>query len=281
MRSASIRIRPSILLFGDSITEFAFGLDGQIGWASLLASTYSRRADVLSRGFSGYNSKHALDVLPSVLGDPINESNAKTQLLFCTVFFGANDASMPSARQYLNIEDYTTNVRQIVKEIRNRSSVAETKNGENRTDDGADKVNNQEHAKKVKREELPVVLLTPPPVSSTAWDHYCTVVAPRPLSPRSNENAKQYGTRVLEIAKEMDCAVVDTFQLLGGDKGEKHYEKYMTDGLHLNAEGNRIVYEGIMDAIKLNYEYLLPSDGDDGENGGTISLEEKLWSELC
>lgn len=280
MRSASVRIRPSILLFGDSITEFAFGLDGQIGWASLLASTYSRRADILSRGFSGYNSKHALDVLPAVLGNPTDESNARVPLLFCTVFFGANDASMPSARQYLNIEDYTTNVRQIVTEIRSRSSIAETKDGADETD-GTVAEDNQEHSKKVKRENLPIVLLTPPPVSSTAWDHYCTVVSPRPLSPRSNENAKQYGARVLQVAKEMDCAVVNTFQILGGDKGEKHFEQYMTDGLHLNGEGNRLVYEGIMDAIKSNYEYLLPSDGYDGGTGGTISLEEKLWSELC
>jgi len=33
-----IRIRPSIVLFGDSLTQEAFGLDGQSGWASMLAS---------------------------------------------------------------------------------------------------------------------------------------------------------------------------------------------------------------------------------------------------
>ena len=114
----SLRIRPAILLFGDSITEFGFGLNGKIGWASLLAAAYSRRADVLSRGFSGYNTKHALDVLPSILGNPSDESNAKMPLLFCTVFFGANDCSLPTARQHLKIEEFSTNIISIVSKIR-------------------------------------------------------------------------------------------------------------------------------------------------------------------
>ena len=56
--SLSFRVRPSILLFGDSITEYGFGIEEvRFGWASLLSSLYSRRADVLNRGFSGYNTK--------------------------------------------------------------------------------------------------------------------------------------------------------------------------------------------------------------------------------
>jgi len=118
----SLRIRPTILLFGDSITEFGFGVDGKIGWASLLASTYSRRADVLNRGFSGYNTHHALGVLPSILGHPTNEDNAKIPLLFCTVFFGANDCSMPTARQHLDIDSYDQNIRNIISNLRRYAS---------------------------------------------------------------------------------------------------------------------------------------------------------------
>jgi len=40
----ALRIRPAIVLFGDSITQQGFGVEGKIGWASLLASDYSRRA---------------------------------------------------------------------------------------------------------------------------------------------------------------------------------------------------------------------------------------------
>lgn len=45
--------RPQIILFGDSITEHA---SGRFGWAAELTVAYTRRADVINRGFSGYNS---------------------------------------------------------------------------------------------------------------------------------------------------------------------------------------------------------------------------------
>lgn len=61
--------------------------------------------------------KHALGVLPSVLGHVDKDDTAKPPFLFCTVFFGANDCSLPTARQYLDIESYDSNVRKIVSEI--------------------------------------------------------------------------------------------------------------------------------------------------------------------
>ena len=130
----------------------------------------------------------------------------------------------------------------------------------------------------VGKTEVPIILLTPPPADAEAWDHYCSVVSPRPLSPRSNLNAKKYGERVKTIGSEMDCVVVDTHKLLGGDKDRSFYGQYLTDGLHLTEEGNRIVFDGIMDAIRSDLEHLLPLE----EEGGVgVPLEEKLWSELC
>ena len=142
--------------------------------------------------------------------------------------------------------------------------------------------------------QVPIILFTPPPVSSKAWDHYCTVTSPRPLSPRSNDKSREYGMKVKEIGKEMNCAVVDTFSLLGGyidddhNISEEHYNQYLTDGLHLNGEGNRIVFDGLMDVLKNHHPDLLPmEDEDEDEDGGGkygtngIPLEEKLWSELC
>ena len=97
---SSFRMRPSIILFGDSITEQGFGCfgtgfpDATFGWASLLAADYSRRADVLSRGFSGYTSRHAVEhLLPKVF--PPHDSDDGGSCLFATVFFGANDSALP------------------------------------------------------------------------------------------------------------------------------------------------------------------------------------------
>mmetsp|Transcript_18803 Transcript_18803/g.23074 ORF Transcript_18803/g.23074 Transcript_18803/m.23074 type:complete len:263 (+) Transcript_18803:98-886(+) len=262
MSSSRIKIRPTIILFGDSITEFAFGEAGQVGWGSLLSSAYSRRADVLSRGFSGYNTRHALGVLPTIFGEEIDSSNntansrnmgASPPLLFFTVFFGANDASLPSARQYLSIDEYDNNLRQIISTIKRKTY---------------DVTNEQKH------NHVPIFLFTPPPVASKAWDHYCTVIAPRPLSPRSNENAKEYGTKVKQIGNELNCSVVDTFSLLGGQRGEDYYSQFLSDGLHLNGQGNSIVFDGLINVIKENHPELLPNDN-------SVPLEGKLWSELC
>lgn len=105
------------MLFGDSITQQAFGMDGNVGWASLLASDYSRRADVLNRGFSGYNTKMGVDLLPSVF--PINASSlGGSGVLFATVFFGANDAALPGERQHVDIQDYGKNLETIISNIR-------------------------------------------------------------------------------------------------------------------------------------------------------------------
>jgi hypothetical protein len=61
----SLSERPKIILFGDSITQSSFDVGG---WGSRLAHWYSRKADVVCRGLSGYNSvwaNLALDKVPS------------------------------------------------------------------------------------------------------------------------------------------------------------------------------------------------------------------------
>ena len=46
---------PRVFLFGDSLTQYAFGSEG--GWAAMLADKLQRKADVVNRGFSGYNTR--------------------------------------------------------------------------------------------------------------------------------------------------------------------------------------------------------------------------------
>lgn len=60
-----LRDRPKIILFGDSITQWSFDVGG---WGSRIAHWYARKADIVCRGLSGYNSvwaKLALDKVPS------------------------------------------------------------------------------------------------------------------------------------------------------------------------------------------------------------------------
>jgi lysophospholipase L1-like esterase len=81
-------LRPYFVTFGDSITQRGFAP----GWTGQLADAYQRRADVINRGYSGYNSRWALQLLPRVFPQPAPGSPAPRLV---TIFFGANDAALP------------------------------------------------------------------------------------------------------------------------------------------------------------------------------------------
>jgi isoamyl acetate esterase len=243
---ASLHIRPAIVLFGDSITQQGFGVDGKVGWASLLAAAYTRRADVLNRGFSGYNTQHALDLVPRLFGAPPNN------LLFCTVFLGANDAALPGEPQHVPIDQYAENLKSIITSIRECSQSSS--------------------------KPFPVILLTPPPVDEAAWAAWKNVA----VCDRSNQVARAYGARAQQVATELDCPVVDTWTLLEGFSDKRG--EFLSDGLHLNEQGNRRVFEGLMTLLQQQFPDLAPMGDDDGDGKHGkkgIPVEEKLWKELC
>ncbi|CAI0445032.1 unnamed protein product [Linum tenue] len=91
-------MRPKIYLFGDSITEMSFE---EAGWGASLTNHFARTADVVLRGYSGYNTRWALKVAERVFP-------AAGEAVAVTVFFGANDACLPdrcSAFQHVPLEE--------------------------------------------------------------------------------------------------------------------------------------------------------------------------------
>jgi len=252
MTTSCFRVRPKIILFGDSLTQQGFGVDGSVGWAGLLSQAYTRRADVFNRGFSGYNTRHCIELIPRVFGDDTNQQD----VLFCTVFLGANDAALPGERQHVPIDEYETNLGTIVTEMRKRLG-----------------------------SQANILLLTPPPVDEEPWRAFREI----PKSDRTNEVAKSYGDRVKQVGRQHNCPVVDTWDLLKGYAAPSDvsggYSQYLSDGLHLNEDGQRLIYEGIMKVIQDKLPDCKPMADDDGEGRygtkGGVPLEEKLWSEIC
>lgn len=238
----ALRIRPTILLFGDSLTQLGWGIDGNAGWAALLASTYTRRADVLNRGFSGYNTRHALEVLPRIFGP----GEMKEPLLFCTVYLGANDSALPGERQHVPIEEYQRNLGKIISSIRDRVG-----------------------------EKPPIILMTPPPVDEPRWASYWGDEKPD----RLNQVSLDYGAVCKQVASEHDCSVVDVFEILGGNGNVSEYSQHLSDGLHLSSSGNTLMYEGLMAIIQERYPELAPDEPDKDKSG--IPMEEPLWRDLC
>eukprot|EP01064_Diplonema_japonicum_P035921 TRINITY_DN7914_c0_g1_i3.p1 TRINITY_DN7914_c0_g1~~TRINITY_DN7914_c0_g1_i3.p1 ORF type:complete len:244 (+),score=37.50 TRINITY_DN7914_c0_g1_i3:226-957(+) len=121
-----------VVLFGDSITQQSFSVGG---WGARLADYFQRRADVMNRGFSGYNTAWALRVM-----DGMFKKMSKVELVI--VFFGANDGVKdgmgPTSRQFVPVEKYGENLEKIVQEIRSQAG-----------------------------SETRILLLTPPPTTRT------------------------------------------------------------------------------------------------------------------
>ena len=252
------RPRPRIVLFGDSLTELGFGQAGSVpgtegmGWASLLACRYSRRADVLVRGYSGYTTRHALGVLPSVLADVspgVGAGQGPPPLLYA-VFLGANDAAHPGMRQHVPVAEYGTNLGKIVDAIRR-------------------------HHHHLPRRGCTIVLITPPPGDDGAWAAWCARNG-RDRSVRTSASAREYGRRCSALAEELGVPVLDAWVALGGEDGPAGggggFAQHLTDGLHLSPSGNAALCDALMGLIEESLPELVPE---------RVPLEHEPWTELC
>lgn len=104
--------RPKVLLLGDSITQQAFSVEHG-GFGAGLSDWFRRSADVVNRGFSGYNTRWARWILPRLL-----PTGTTGHLLLCTVFFGANDSVLEGETQHVPVAEYKDNLIRIVQHLR-------------------------------------------------------------------------------------------------------------------------------------------------------------------
>lgn len=90
-----------VVLFGDSITQFGYSVSGK-GWCAAVTDHFQRRADIIHRGFSGYNTRWAKSLLPSL----VDASNVPDSIV---IFFGANDAASNTI-QHVPLPEYKDNL---------------------------------------------------------------------------------------------------------------------------------------------------------------------------
>ncbi|KAI3837696.1 hypothetical protein MKW98_027055 [Papaver atlanticum] len=221
-------MRSHVVLFGDSITEQSFKPNG---WGSALANTYTRKVDVVVRGYGGYNSRWALFLLQTLLVGYTNPPVA------VTIFFGANDAALlgrTSERQHVPVEEYKENLRKIVCHFKELSPA------------------------------MLVVIITPPPINEEGRNEYARSLygdKARELSERTNEVTGVYAKQCIELAKELGVYSINLWSKMQETEGWQ--KKFLSDGLHLTAEGNAIVHEevvrvfseGGLDATQLASDY--------------------------
>ncbi|CAA7402577.1 unnamed protein product [Spirodela intermedia] len=227
-------MRPKVIVFGDSITEESFG---EGGWGAALANYFSRTADVVLRGYSGYNTRWARKVVERAFEGLVGENNygirntaadgcaddggRELAPLAVTVFFGANDACLPdrsSAFQHVPLPEYQLNLHAIISFLKKRWP------------------------------NTLVILITPPPIDEDGRLRHPYGENPSGLPERTNEAAGAYAKSCVSVAMELNTPVVDLWskmqEILGWEKA------FLRDGLHLTPDGNKIVFENLVEIIR-------------------------------
>lgn len=220
-------VRPKVVLLGDSITEWAFQ---EGGWGAALAHHFARKVDVVLRGYSGYNTRWALKVLDRAvagIGSSATGGGEQQQqpvVAAATVFFGANDAALPDRYcwfQNVPIPEYTANLKSIVSSLKEKWPAAV------------------------------IVLITPPPI-----DEDGRVSFPLPFSDgsglpeRTNDSAGAYAKACVAVAEESGVPVIDLWTRMQQVPG---WEKaLLSDGLHLTKQGNKVLFEEVLNAFNIH-----------------------------
>jgi lysophospholipase L1-like esterase len=223
---APVKGRPTVYLLGDSITEQSLdpGLDG---FSALLATSFATRADIVNRGFSGYNTRWVRQAVDAGLFASDAPLLARATLI--TVFLGANDAVRPEfgggSRQHVPIPEYEENLRFLVAAL--RAAAPDTAR---------------------------ILLITPPPIHTPSWLAHCrvkyaddpSVIIP-PDGNRNNAAVGPYAAAVVSVGASLGVATLDIFSAMSA---EPNYALFLSDGLHLSAAGNRFVFDQIMGHLK-------------------------------
>jgi lysophospholipase L1-like esterase len=231
-----------LFLFGDSITEQGYSQKLGFGWVAQLADDYRRKLTVVNAGLSGYSTDKALSKLPLIIPPP---DQAKIRIF--AVFFGANDARLPNtmqAPQHVPLPEFKENLKKIVMHPAVYAHKAE------------------------------ILLITPPPIDERMCEAHDLSMGINQVR-RSAKVTRQYAEAVLDVSRELGVECLDlwsafmervgwlsTDPLLPGCKetnaGKDDLSLLLLDGLHLTAEGNRLVYTEFSRLVKDVWPELLP-----------------------
>ena len=215
-----------VLLLGDSLTQRGGAVSQGGGWAARLAEHYERRADVLNRGLSGYNTQWVLKELPGLLGGAAGLADV------AVIWLGANDAALAggdSAAQHVPLEEYKSNLRDILQSIRGLPKAP------------------------------PCLLVTPPAVDDEARMRFTGAPTPE----RTLEMSKQYAQACKSVACETHTKVCDMWL----HTSTQALPELLSDGLHFSPEGEKFVY-GILSRevnqlwVDSNFQLCCTPDGE-------------------
>ena len=207
--------RPAILLLGDSLVQRSFEPGG---WGARLAAEYARTADVVLRGYSGYNSRWLRDLMtrrPELFPPP-------DRVALLVVLVGANDAARPEGHKShyaVPAAEYEENLRWIVRRYRRSPSATSAP---------------------------AIVVATPPPLDEDARMRMTTDAKGMPASrlDRSEARTREYSRIAARVGGEFGAGVADLGAAFEG-RGKDWRAALLSDGLHFTPEGQALAHDAV------------------------------------
>ncbi|KAL5740403.1 hypothetical protein ACOSQ2_029583 [Xanthoceras sorbifolium] len=203
--------RPQFVLFGSSIVQYSFSNQG---WGAIIADLYARQADVLVRGYAGWNSRRAVQVL-----DQVFPKDAAVQPSLVIVYIGGNDSMRPHPSglgPHVPLPEYIENMRKIALHLKSLSP------------------------------KTRIIFLSAPPVNEQQIrERLSDLVADMG---RTNEGCRIYSEACLELCRELDVKAIDLWTAM--QQRDDWLTACFTDGIHLSSEGSKIVAEEIVKVLR-------------------------------
>lgn len=184
---------------------------------------YTRRLDIVQRGYAGYNSDWAKKILPKIIE---NEHRPDSKILLGTIFFGTND-SVLGGPQIVPLERYIENSRYFL-QLFKANDIKPILIG----------VAKHDHDKWAPSREADIAM---------------GIL-------RTNENNQRYSEALKALAAEENVPFVDLYTLFDTYPGD--WKNLLLDGVHYTGEGYRILFEELMKVIREWYPQYHPENLD-------------------
>nr|GMD57503.1 GDSL esterase/lipase CPRD49 [Ipomoea batatas] len=248
--------RPQFVLFGSSIVQLSFSNGG---WGAILADVYARKADIVLRGYYGWNSRRAVQIL-----DKVFPKDAAVQPELVIAYFGGNDSMGPHSSglgPHVPLPEYIENMRKVVLHLKSLSDtiriiflssppVNEAKVKENTSSYFSELVRNNDLCKKYsdacidlcKELGVMVVDLFTSIQKREDWENTCFISVTL-LSKLANSS--------IDWLRNLPCFAlgINIRKLVRNVPGNTAQQKN-SDGVHLAEEGSKVVVEEILKVLK-------------------------------
>ncbi|KAL4381642.1 hypothetical protein HN51_005224 [Arachis hypogaea] len=201
--------RPQFVLFGSSIVQYSY----YEGWGAILSHLYARQADIVLRGYAGWNSRRALQVL-----DQVFPKNATKQPSLVIVYFGGNDSVIPNKYglgPHVPLQEYIENMRKIALHIQCLSKMTR------------------------------IIFLSTPPINE---EQIVNNRDPQGNLIRTNEACRVYSEALLSLSRKMNIKAIDLWSAIQTRKDWQ--EISFIDGIHLTSEASMTVVKEILKVLK-------------------------------